>query len=205
MVAATPINIPRSNKTASIGSTPKFPSPSGNYLPPLCGYYYHSRFSSGERKARLWPPVGKTNPATKLSACSADTDNALSPTSSAKNCTNLATPKHTLTLLLLLKPQLAKYMLSQRASERANAGQRFISSAWHIPQAKRQDRHQLSVVSQSVSQSVSLSARGVVPVRRDVVFVHHAWTIPDALCDAAAAAGRAAAILCASSSRHRLR
>ena len=23
--------------------------------------------------------------------------------------------------------------------------------------------------------------RGVVPVRRDVVFVHHAWTIPDAL------------------------
>ena len=143
--------------------------------------------------------MGKTNPATKCFACSTDTGNlkdnhnALSPTSSAKNCTNLATPKHT--LLLLLKPQLAKYMLSQRASERANAGQRFISSAWHIPQAKRQDRHQLSVVSQSVSQSVSLSARGVVPVRRDVVFVHHAWTIPDALCE------RADTILCASPSR----
>ena len=61
-MAATPIFPDRSNKTASIhrtqtdGPTPKFPSPSGDYLPPLCGYYYHWRGKRGGRWERQTQP-----------------------------------------------------------------------------------------------------------------------------------------------------
>ena len=114
--------------------------------------------------------------------------NALSPTSSEESCTvNLTVPNRTREATA----QLAKYVFKSTCE--LWAGQRFISSAWHIPQAKRQDRHQLSV---SPSRpSVYLSARGVVPVRRDVVFVHHAWTIPDAPCDARGRGARPQVVL----------
>ena len=117
----------------------------------------------------LWPPVGKTNPATKLSACSADTDNALSPTSSAKNCTNLATPKHT--LLLLLKPRLAKYMSSQRASERTPGNDSSLLRGIFRRRRDKTDTNSPSSVSQSVYPrgvlylSVGMSCSFIMPGR----------------------------------------
>ena len=55
--SATPLFPDRIKPHPSIGPTPKFPSPSGNYLPPLCGYYYHSARRRGKRdcgRGRRW-------------------------------------------------------------------------------------------------------------------------------------------------------
>ena len=70
--------------------------------------------------------------------------------------------------------------MSQRASERTPGNDSSL-----LRGIFRRRRDKTDTDSPSVCPSVRPSARGVVPVRRDVVFVHHAWTIPDALCDAA--------------------
>ena len=123
--------------------------------------------------------MGKTNPATKCFACSTDTGNskdnhnALPPTSSAKNCSH---PKQT--PILNLEARVGQAHVKSACESRATIHPSLLRGIFR-GQRDRADTNQPTL--RSASPSVAYAMRGVVPVRRDVVFVHHAWTIPDAL------------------------
>ena len=134
----SPIDRIKPHPSIGRGPTPKFPSPSGDYLPPLCGYYYHWRGKRGGRWERQTQSQNASRAPPTLGI--QKTITTLYPQLPLRR--TVATSKHT--PLLNLEARVGQAHVKSTCCESQPGNDSSISSAWHIPRAraKRQDRHQ---------------------------------------------------------------
>ena len=174
-MAATPIFPDRSNKTASIHRTRTDPRPNSRRRRATICLRSAVIITIGKRGGR-WERQPQPQNASRAPPTLGiqKTITTLYPQLPLRR--TVATSKHT--PLLNLEARVGQAHVKSTCESRATIHPSLLRGIFR-GQRDRTDTNQPTL--RSASPSHTYAMRGVVPVRRDVVFVHHAWTIPDAL------------------------